>query len=105
MNPDIPDIELSHARFAAFLKHAVVCEGCEALIRHGLSVCPQCEAYRFDPDRDRVGREAAKVVGEMQRGRTVAVSIGMHGWIESIQWRISPGDKDAITRAELEAKP
>lgn len=67
-NPDgIPvDPASKRQRLAAIKRNPKiwqVCEGCEALVRWDLGICPICHAYRFDTSADRV-KAAATALGK-----------------------------------------
>lgn len=53
---------LEHAEASYFLYK--ICEGCDKLLMYERSVCPNCNAYRFDTSRKRVVKELKKLVKE-----------------------------------------
>ncbi|NNC90051.1 MAG: hypothetical protein HKN82_16460 [Akkermansiaceae bacterium] len=50
--------------------HYEVCEGCESIVAHGTTVCPNCHGYRFDADPIRVVDQALILGSREQRSVT-----------------------------------
>jgi hypothetical protein len=94
--------EISLRKLEEFLKQASVCEGCEAVVRSSLGGCPQCFAYCFDANADRVGAEAAHIMREIREGSNFTIHFHNHQQIDCIQWRVNSGARaEQITIQEL----
>lgn len=48
-----------------------VCEGCDSIVGLGVTTCPNCHAYRFDPTPSRVVDQAIYLGGRKKTSVTV----------------------------------
>ena len=59
MKPSIDNERLRKAReIAQNPANYQVCEGCDSIVGTAVITCPNCHAYRFDPDPSRVSEQA-----------------------------------------------
>jgi hypothetical protein len=59
------------AKIAANPSGYKVCEGCDSIVGHATSICPNCHAYRFDASPQRVIRQA-RILGSREQQSVTA---------------------------------